>query len=267
VSTGPGPAPLRIDVLSLFPEFILRSAELGVVGRALRRGLLQVVPWQLRNFAPPPHRHVDDRPYGGGPGMVMLIDPLVEALDAVRAADPRPAHVVYLSPQGARLDQRKVRELAARPRLVLICGRYEGIDERFIEHHVDEQVSIGDYVLSGGELAAAVLIDAMGRLQDGALNHADSAREDSFEDGVFDCPHYTRPPQHALGEVPAVLGGGDHAAIRRWRRQQALGRTWLQRPDLLARVQLDKHDRRLLADFVQEWLAAHPPGAAGGATD
>jgi tRNA (guanine37-N1)-methyltransferase len=258
MATGPDAAPPRIDVLSLFPEFIRQSAELGVVGRAIRRGLLQVQAWQIRDFAPPPHRHVDDRPYGGGPGMVMLIDPLVDCLAAVRAADPRPPHVIYLSPQGARLDQRKVRELAARPRLALVCGRYEGIDERFLAHHVDEQVSIGDYVLSGGELAAAVLVDALGRLQEGALNHADSAREDSFEDGVFDCPHYTRPPQHALGEVPSVLGSGDHAAIRRWRRREALGRTWLQRPDLLARVQLDKADRRLLAEFVADWLAAQP---------
>lgn len=248
-ATG-GPAPLRIDVLSLFPEFIQQSAEIGVVGRALRRGLLQLSTWQIRDHAPGLHRSVDDRPYGGGPGMVMMIDPLRACLEAARDADPRPAHVVFMSPQGRPLSQQRVRDWSKLPRLILICGRYEGVDERFIEQCVDEQASLGDYVLSGGELAAAVIVDALGRLREGALNDPQSASQDSFEDGLLDCPHYTRPLQHALGEVPKVLGSGDHAAIARWRRQQSLGRTWQLRPDLLQRTRLSEADRALLEAFI-----------------
>jgi tRNA (guanine37-N1)-methyltransferase len=246
---------MRIDVLTLFPEFVAQCAALGVVGRAQERGLLQLVGWNPRDHAHDAYRTVDDRPYGGGPGMVMLIDPLRACLQAAREAAPAPSTTIYLSPQGRRLDQALVRELAALPRLVLICGRYEGVDERLLDAEVDMEVSIGDYVLSGGELAAAVLIDAVGRLQDGALNHADSAAQDSFEDGLLDCPHYTRPEQHPLGEVPPVLRSGDHAAIRRWRRQQALGRTWLRRPDLLAGRELSKEDRKLLDAFQADWAA------------
>ena len=250
---------MRIDVVTLFPEFLRESAGLGVVGRALERGLLSLETWNPRDFAGDNYRTVDDRPYGGGPGMVMLIDPLRAALAAARAAAPEPVRTVYLSPQGRRLTQGRVRELAALPRLLLLCGRYEGVDERLVQAEVDEELSIGDYVLSGGELGAAVLVDAIGRLQEGALNHADSARQDSFEDGLLDCPHYTRPEQHDLGEVPAILRSGDHAAIRRWRRQQSLGRTWLRRPDLLARMTLDKADRALLDEFRRAWLASHTP--------
>jgi tRNA (guanine37-N1)-methyltransferase len=193
--------------------------------------------------------------------MLMLAEPLGACLAAARAADPAPARVIYLSPQGERLTQAKVRQLAAEPRLILLCGRYEGLDERFIEREVDEELSIGDYVLSGGELAAAVLVDAVGRLQEGALNHADSATQDSFEDGLLDCPHYTRSEDAGTGGVPPVLLSGDHAAIARWRRQQSLGRTWLRRPDLLGRAVLDKADRVLLADFIAGWRAANPPTA------
>ena len=205
-----------------------------MVGRAQERGLLQVEIWNPRDYATDNYRRVDERPFGGGPGMVMLIDPLRDALAAARAAAAEPVKVIYLSPQGARLTQDKVRELARGNGLILLCGRYEGIDERLIAHEVDEELSIGDYVLSGGELAAAVVIDAIGRLQEGALNDAQSAQQDSFSDGLLDCPHYTRPEHHDWGDVPAVLMSGDHAAIRRWRRKQALGRTWLRRPDLLA---------------------------------
>lgn len=245
---------MRIDVLTLFPDFVQAGSGLGVVGRARERGLIEVVAHNPRDHAEGNYRRVDDRPFGGGPGMVMLLDPLRAALAAARAADPRPAPVVLLSPQGERLTQRRVRDFAARPRLILVCGRYEGIDERFVQAEVDLELSIGDYVLSGGELGAAVLIDAVGRLQAGALNDAESARQDSFEDGLLDCPHYTRPESHALGEVPAVLRGGDHRAIARWRRQQALGRTWLRRPDLLARMRLDAADRALLEAFRAQWL-------------
>ena len=247
---------MRIDVVTLFPEFVLQAAALGVVGRAQERGLLAVAAWNPRDFASDAWRTVDERPYGGGPGMLMLIDPLRATLSAARAAAEVPAHVVYLGPQGARLTQRRVAQLARRPRLLLLCGRYEGVDERLLAAEVDEELSIGDYVLSGGELAAAVVIDAVGRLQEGALNHAESAAQDSFSDGLLDCPHYTRPEQHELGVVPQVLLSGDHAAIRRWRRQQSLGRTWLRRPDLLAQVELDATDRRLLDEFRREQLAA-----------
>ena len=242
---------MRIDVITLFPEFVESCARIGVVGRAQERGLLQIAAWNPRDFTHDNYRRVDERPFGGGPGMVMLIDPLRETIAAARSADPEPAKLIYLSPQGPRLTQEKVRELAGRPRLLLLCGRYEGVDERLIANVVDEELSIGDYVLSGGELAAAVVIDAIGRLQEGALNDAQSAQQDSFSDGLLDCPHYTRPVHHEWGDVPAVLTSGDHAAIGRWRRQQALGRTWLRRPELLEAVRLSNEDKKLLFEFQE----------------
>jgi tRNA (guanine37-N1)-methyltransferase len=241
---------MRIDLVSLFPEFVAQLSGHGVVGRAIERDLLSLHGWNPRDYAEGSYRRVDDRPFGGGPGMLMLIDPLLACLAAVRAADPAPARVIYLTPQGRRLDQAMVRELAGRERLVLLCGRYEGIDERLVAAEVDEELSIGDYVLSGGELPAAVVVDAVARLQEGALNDAESASQDSFEDGLLDCPHYTRPVEHPLGTVPEVLLSGNHAAIARWRRQQALGRTWLRRPDLLDREALSPADRALLDAFI-----------------
>jgi tRNA (guanine37-N1)-methyltransferase len=244
---------MRIDVISLFPEFIAQCAAFGVVGRAGERGLLSLHGWNPRDYAEGSYRRVDERPFGGGPGMVMLIDPLRASLAQARAADPASAKVIYLSPQGTPLTQAKVRELASRERLILLCGRYEGIDERLIAAEVDEELSIGDYVLSGGELAAAVVIDAVARLREGVLNDAESAVQDSFEaDGLLDCPHYTRPVSHELGEVPAVLMSGNHAQIARWRRQQALGRTWQRRPDLLNESLLSKADRKLLDAYREE---------------
>ncbi len=241
---------MRFDIISLFPEFVAQIAAHGVVGRAAERGLLSIHGWNPRDYADGSYRRVDDRPFGGGPGMVMLIDPLKAVLAAARDADPAPAKRIYLSPQGQRLTQAKVRELAALPRLILLCGRYEGVDERLLEAEVDEELSIGDYVLSGGELAAAVLIDAVSRLQEGALNDAESAAQDSFEgDGLLDCPHYTRPVEHLLGNVPEVLLSGNHAHIARWRRMQSLGRTWLRRPELLDEAQLSAADRALLTEF------------------
>jgi tRNA (guanine37-N1)-methyltransferase len=254
---------MRVDVLTLFPDFIRTAAQVGVVGRAAERGLLSVQAWNPRDYATDNYRRVDDRPFGGGPGMVMLPEPLSACLQAARAADPAPARVIYLSPQGPVLTQRKARELAGAGRLILVCGRYEGVDERFIEREVDEELSIGDYVLSGGELAAAVLIDAVGRLQEGALNDAESAAQDSFEDGLLDCPHYTRSDSLGTAGVPAVLLSGDHAAIRRWRRQQSLGRTWLRRPELLERLELGPADRKLLAAFQAEWADSAVPAASG----
>ena len=245
---------MRIDLVSLFPEFVAQLAGHGVVGRAQERALLALHGWNPRDHAEGNYRRVDDRPFGGGPGMVMLIDPLRAALQAARAADPAPARVIYLSPQGAPLTQAKARELAGLPRLILLCGRYEGVDERLLAAEVDEELSIGDYVLSGGELAAAVVVDAVARLLPGALNDVESAAQDSFEGegGLLDCPHYTRPVEHALGSVPPVLLSGNHAEIARWRRQQSLGRTWLRRPDLIDRDRLSKADRALLDAFLAE---------------
>ena len=227
-------AAMRIDILTLFPDFIRQAVAFGVLGRACERGLVEVEAWNPRDYAEGGYRRVDDRPFGGGPGMVMMIDPLSRALAAAREADPRPLHVIHLSPQGRPLTQARVRELAAMPRLALVCSRYEGVDERFIEHEVDEEISLGDYVISGGELGAAVLVDAIARLQDGALNDAESAVQDSFEgEGLLDCPHYTRPVDHPFGHVPDVLLSGNHAEIARWRRAQSLARTQARRPDLL----------------------------------
>ena len=245
---------MRIDIVSLFPEFVDQCAGFGVTGRARERGLLELHGWNPRDHAEGNYRKVDDRSFGGGPGMVMLVEPLRRCLAAMRAAEPlqRP-HLVYLSPQGRPLDQARVRELAALPRLALLCGRYEGVDERFLAAEVDEEISIGDYVLSGGELGAAVIVDAVTRLQEGALNDAESAVQDSFEgDGLLDCPHYSQPASHVLGEVPEVLRSGNHAAIARWRRQQSLLRTALRRPDLLDEAGLGKADRKLLDEARRE---------------
>ena len=245
---------MRFDVLTLFPDLFSGYLTQSILKLALDRGLVSIDLWNIRDWAASKHNTVDDRPFGGGPGMVMLIDPLRACLQAARAADAAPAKVVYLSPQGAALTQAKVRELATRERLILLCGRYEGVDERLIAAEVDEELSIGDYVLSGGELAAAVVVDAVTRLQEGALNDAESAAQDSFQGGpgsspgpaLLDCPHYTRPVSHELGEVPPVLMSGNHAQIARWRRQQALGRTWQRRPDLLDEASLSTADRELL---------------------
>ena len=241
---------MRIDVISLFPDFIQTCAGFGVTGRAVERALLTLHGWNPRDYAEGNYRRVDDRPFGGGPGMVMMIDPLRAAIAAARAADPEPVSLVYLSPQGRRLDQAGVRELAGRKRLMLLCGRYEGVDERLVRAEVDEELSIGDYVLSGGELAAAVVVDAVARLQPGALSDADSAEQDSFESGLLDWPHFTKPVTHELGEVPPVLLSGNHAEIDKWRRQQALLRTLERRPDLLESASLDDADRRFLAARV-----------------
>jgi tRNA (guanine37-N1)-methyltransferase len=245
---------MRIDVVSLFPEFVSQIAGHGVVGRAQSRGLLSIHGWNPRDYADGNYRRVDERPFGGGPGMVMLIDPLLAVLNAAREADPRPVHILYMSPQGTPLTQAKARVLASHERLILLCGRYEGVDERLLQAEVDEELSIGDYVLSGGELAAAVVVDATARLLPGALNDAESAAQDSFEGegGLLDCPHYTRPLEHLLGSVPPVLLSGNHAEIARWRRKQSLGRTWLRRPDLIDRDALSKADRVLLDAFLTE---------------
>ena len=243
---------MRFDVISLFPELIQAVTASGITGRALQQGLLEVVRWNPRDFTTDVHRTVDSRPYGGGPGMVMKYEPLWDCLQVVKQKAPAGVKVIYLSPQGQRLDQAGVQRLAKSSGSILICGRYEGIDERFIETAVDEEWSIGDYVLSGGELPAMVLIDAVTRLLPGALGHQDSAEQDSFSDGLLDCPHYTRPEVIDGQAVPEVLSSGDHARIARWRRQQALGRTWERRPDLIKALELDEQDQRLLEAYQQQ---------------
>jgi tRNA (guanine37-N1)-methyltransferase len=226
--------------------------QYGVTGRAIERGLVTLALWNPRDYAHDRHRTVDDRPYGGGPGMVMQVQPLCDAIVAARSAASAKAKVVYLSPQGRRLDQVGLRELAARESIVLVAGRYEGIDERVVETHIDEEWSIGDYVLSGGELAAMVVIDGLARTLPGALGHEGSAQEDSFADGLLDYPHYTRPEEISGLRVPDVLMSGDHQAIARWRRKQALGRTWQHRPDLIEKIELSKEEQLLLNEYIQE---------------
>ncbi len=251
---------MRVDVVTLFPEFVKQVTEWGVTGRAVERGLLELQCWSPRDYALDKHRTVDDRPYGGGPGMVMKVEPLLAAITAARAATRPGARVIYLSPQGEKLTQPLARELATQSGCILLCGRYEGLDERLIEQEVDLELSIGDYVLSGGELAAMVLIDAVTRLIPGVLGDAESAEQDSFMAGLLDHPHYTRPELLKRGvdegqPVPPVLLSGDHAVIARWRLKQALGRTWLRRPDLLDGLQLSTQQQGLLREWIEEHLA------------
>lgn len=253
-------------MVTLFPEMFAAFTGSGITRRARDRGLYEIGFHNPRDFATDAHRTVDDRPYGGGPGMVMLPGPLEQAIDEAREAQRRDAgaagRVIYLSPQGRRLDHDVVLELAARPALVLLCGRYEGVDQRLIDRCVDEELSLGDFVLSGGELPAMVLLDAIVRQLPGALNDAGSAQEDSFVDGILDCPHYTRPEVYENEKVPEVLLSGNHAAIRRWRLKQALGRTWQRRPDLLQGRPLSKEELTLLDEFKREQA-----GIAGGTAD
>lgn len=241
-------------MVTLFPQMFAAVTESGITSRALQLGLWRLKTWNPRDFTTDNYRTVDDRPYGGGPGMVMLAEPLEKALDAVRAAGG--GRVLYLSPQGKRLDHRKVMALANETAPTLLCGRYEGVDERLLSRRVDEELSIGDFVLSGGELAAMALIDACVRQLPGALGDDQSALEESFADGLLDCPHYTRPevwPENEHGSrVPEVLLSGHHANIRRWRLKQALGRTWLRRPELLQARALSAEEKVLLAEFQRE---------------
>ena len=239
-------------VVSLFPEMFRAVTEHGITGRAIKEGLIAVETWNPRDFTHDRHRTVDDRPYGGGPGMLMKIQPLRDAIHAARNAAGTEAKVIYLSPQGRMLDQQGVEELAQSRQLILVAGRYEGIDERVIQTEVDEEWSIGDYVLSGGELAAMTLIDAVSRFVPGTLGHKDSASEDSFVDGLLDCPHYTRPEVFEGQAVPPVLLSGNHAQIERWRLKQALGRTWLRRPELLENRDLSREEEELLSEFKTE---------------
>ncbi len=240
---------MRIDVITLFPELVEQVIAHGVVGRAARQELLELHCWNPREYTTDRHRTVDDRPYGGGPGMLMKVQPLEDAIAALRRQNPD-ASLVYLSPQGRLLEQHMLARQVERGTVAFLCGRYEGIDERLIEREVDEEWSLGDYVISGGELAAMVCIDAMARLIPGALGHDESAQRDSFSDGLLDCPHYTRPEDYRGDRVPEVLMNGNHREIETWREQQALGRTWQRRPDLLDKVELDARQQALLDEFI-----------------
>ncbi len=243
---------MHLGVISLFPEMFKAVTDFGVTGRAVKSGRLKVSLWNPRDFTDDKHRTVDDRPYGGGPGMVMKVAPLVAAIDTAKKALGQDSKVIYLSPQGKKMTQAALGELAQHENLILLAGRYEGIDERLIQQQVDEEWSIGDYVLSGGELPAMVLIDGVARLLPGVLGDAESAEQDSFMDGLLDHPHYTRPEALENETVPSVLLGGDHEAIRKWRLKQSLGRTWLRRPDLLTAKTLDKEQAALLEEFIAE---------------
>jgi len=247
---------LQFDVVTLFPPMFEAVTEAGITGRARDRGIFGLVAWNPRDFARNAYRTVDDRPYGGGPGMVMMVEPLDRAVSAARqrqaSTGVKKPRVIYMSPQGRPLNHALVMELSAEEGLVLLAGRYEGVDERAIARIVDDEVSIGDYVLSGGELAAMVLIDCIVRQLPGALGDAQSATQESFVDGLLDCPHYTRPEQYEGMAVPLVLMSGNHADIERWRLKQALGRTWQRRPELLEQRGLSVDERGLLEEFKQE---------------
>ena len=251
---------MRLDVISIFPRMFDAVTDYGVTGRAVKNGLLTLRAWNPRDFTDDRHRTVDDRPYGGGPGMVLLAEPLARAIGAARTEQAAGARVIYLTPQGRRLDHAAVREFAARPGMILLAGRYEGVDERLLETEVDEEWSIGDYVLSGGELAAMVLVDAIARQLPGALGDEDSAAQDSFAQGLLDYEHYTRPEVYAGRGVPEVLLSGDHERIRRWRLKRSLGRTWRRRPDLLAKLDLTDEQRALLEEFKKESETADERG-------
>ena len=245
---------IAFDAITLFPEMFAAVTQSGITRRALERQLYSLRLWNLRDFATDNYRTVDDRPYGGGPGMVMLAEPLAKAIRTARVqrGGGGRSRVIYFTPQGVPLVHRRVLELAREQRLILLCGRYEGIDQRLIDAEVDEEISLGDFVLSGGEIAALALIDAIVRQLPGALNDADSAQQDSFADGLLDCPHYTRPEDYEGVPVPPVLLSGHHAEIRRWRLKQALGRTWVRRPDLLRQRQMTNEEAVLLEEFRRE---------------
>lgn len=242
---------MRIDVITLFPEMLAAVSEYGITGRAVKSGIVDLHSWNPRDFTCDRHRTVDDRPYGGGPGMVMLVDPLLRAIRAAREAQENETQVIYVSPQGKPITHELIDSVSKRSGLILVAGRYEGIDERVLQD-VDEEWSVGDFVVSGGELPAMMIIDAVTRQLPGALGDADSAVQDSFVDGLLDCPHFSRPENYQDNIVPAVLLSGDHEAIRRWRLKQSLGRTWLRRPELLQKLTLTDEQKTLLDEFKQE---------------
>lgn len=243
---------MRVDIVSIFPEMVVDTARFGVTGRAIDRGIVQLGVWNPRDYTSDRRRTVDDRPYGGGPGMVMMVEPLRYAIRAAKAADPRPVRVAYLSPQGHALTQADFIRLSALDRILMVAGRYEGVDQRVLDYDVDEEWSLGDYVISGGELAALVVLDAVTRLLPDVLGAQESSVRESFMAGLLDYPHYTRPDTIDGQAVPSVLQSGDHAQIARWRLKQSLGHTLRKRPDLLAGMNLNDEHKSLLNEFVDE---------------
>ena len=243
---------MKIALVTLFPEMLKAISESGISSRAVKQGLIELACWSPRDFALDKHRSVDDRPYGGGPGMLMMVQPLRDAILAAKDWTGEGSKVIYLSPQGQVFNQKAAADMALGSNLVLVAGRYEGIDERLIQTLIDEEWSIGDYVLSGGELAAMVMMDAIIRLLPGALGHEQSAEQDSFTEGLLDCPHYTRPEDLDGLRVPDVLLSGNHAQIRRWRLKQSLGRTWQRRPDLLQVINLNEEQQALLTEYRRD---------------
>lgn len=248
---------MRLGIVTLFPEMFAAVTDHGISGRAVREGLMQLAFFNPRDYTTDKHRTVDDKPFGGGPGMLMKTEPLRASIAAARQAAGEGARVIYLSPQGKTLKQDSIVELAGREGMVLLCGRYQGIDNRLLEQEIDEEWSLGDFVISGGELAAMTLIDAMTRFQPGALGDQGSALEDSFSNGLLHCPEYTRPQSIDGRGVPEVLLSGDHEAIRKWRLQQSLGATWLKRPDLLEAMELEPEQRELLEQFKQDYVRSN----------
>ena len=243
---------MKVALVTLFPEMFAALTDYGISGRAIKQGLLDVALFNPRSHTSDRHQTVDHRPYGGGPGMVMMVEPLRQSIAEAREWIGGPATVVYLSPQGRVLDQGGVETLGTRENLILVTGRYEGVDERLIQLEVDEEWSIGDYVLSGGELPAMVMLDALIRQLPGALGHEDSAGQDSFAEGLLDCPHYTRPEQYENLTVPEVLLSGNHGKIRQWRLAESLKRTWQRRPDLLEKLKLSDEQQKLLDTLIKE---------------
>lgn len=250
---------LHAGVISIFPEMFDAITHYGITRRALEAGILRLDRWNPRDFTDDHRRNVDDRPYGGGPGMVMRVEPMRSAIRAAREAIGEPVSVIYLTPEGRCLDQAGVRELALRNRLILVCGRYEGVDERLITMEIDEEWSVGDYVLSGGEVAAMVILDALTRWLPGSLGHEESAIQDSFADGLLDYPHYTRPEVIGDYRVPDVLISGNHNEIALWRCKHALGQTWLKRPDLFDSLRLTNEQQELLEEFIAEYKVGSLP--------
>ena len=242
---------MHFDVVTLFPEMITDASAYGILGRALDKGICSIKCWNPRDYCTDRYKTIDDRPYGGGPGMVMMIEPLTKAINAAKSQHKDQRKVIYLSPQGKKVSHRLFKDLNETG-LIFVCGRYEGIDERLIDTQVDEQWSIGDYVLAGGELPAMVVIEAITRLQPGALGNDTSASQDSFSDELLDCPQYTRPEQYNGHRVPDVLLSGNHAEIARWRQKQSLGRTGVSRPDLLESRELTQLEQTLLDEYKQE---------------
>ncbi|MGH8558113.1 MAG: tRNA (guanosine(37)-N1)-methyltransferase TrmD [Methylococcales bacterium] len=243
---------MRIDVVTLFPEMIAQAARYGVTGKAIENGIVCLSVWNPRDYATDRRRTVDDRPYGGGPGMVMMLKPLRQAIRAAKAADPRPVRVAYLNPQGIPLKQADFIRFSTRERILMIAGRYEGVDQRLLDMDVDEEWSLGDYVISGGELAALVVIDGLTRLLPNVLGADESSRKESFMEGLLDYPQYTRPDTIEGQAVPGVLQSGDHAQIARWRLKQSLGRTMLRRSELLDKLELSDEHKILLNEFINE---------------